>query len=46
MFSILVYELLGPVFAKIALQKAGEIDGGKKRRDLASKNNENPKIAY
>ena len=31
MFSILVYELLGPIFAKIALQKAGEIDGEKKK---------------
>lgn len=27
MFSILIYETLGPVFAKIAIQKAGEING-------------------
>lgn len=26
MFSILIYEVMGPVFAKIALQKAGELD--------------------
>ncbi|HZK26966.1 MAG TPA: cation:proton antiporter, partial [Thermoclostridium sp.] len=27
MFSILIYETLGPVFAKIAIEKAGEING-------------------
>lgn len=27
MFSILIYEVSGPVFAKIAISKAGEIDG-------------------
>lgn len=27
MFSVLIYETLGPVFSKIAIQKAGEING-------------------
>lgn len=45
MFSILVYELLGPIFAKIALQKAGEIDGGKERKELTGKNKKKPEIA-
>lgn len=27
MFSVLIYETLGPVFSKIAIQKAGEIYG-------------------
>ena len=27
MFSILIYEVSGPVFAKIAIEKAGEING-------------------
>lgn len=27
MFSILIYEVSGPIFAKIAIDKAGEIDG-------------------
>lgn len=27
MFSVLIYEVTGPIFAKIAIQKAGEIDG-------------------
>lgn len=27
MFSVLVYEVSGPIFAKIAIDKAGEIDG-------------------
>jgi Kef-type K+ transport system membrane component KefB len=27
MFSVLIYETMGPVFAKIAIKKAGEIDG-------------------
>ncbi len=29
MFSVLVYEISGPIFAKVAIQKAGEINGGK-----------------
>ena len=44
MFSILVYELLGPIFAKISLQKAGEIDGGKERKELTEKQKK-PEIA-
>jgi len=27
MFSVLIYEVSGPIFAKIAIEKAGEIDG-------------------
>jgi len=27
MFSVLIYEVFGPIFAKIAIQKAGEING-------------------
>lgn len=27
MFSVLIYEVTGPIFAKIAIQKAGEING-------------------
>lgn len=27
LFSVLIYEATGPIFAKIAIQKAGEIDG-------------------
>jgi Kef-type K+ transport system membrane component KefB len=27
MFSVLIYETSGPIFAKIAIKKAGEIDG-------------------
>jgi Kef-type K+ transport system membrane component KefB len=30
MFSVLIYETTGPVFAKIAIKKAGEIDGALK----------------
>ncbi|MFV0399690.1 MAG: cation:proton antiporter [Oscillospiraceae bacterium] len=32
MFSVLVFETLGPIFAKIAIQKAGEIGGMDKKR--------------
>lgn len=44
MFSVLVYEISGPIFAKIALQKAGEIDGGKKATELPKEGKE-PKVA-
>ena len=27
LFSVLVYEIMGPIFAKIAITKAGEVDG-------------------
>lgn len=30
MFSVLIYEVTGPIFAKLAIHKAGEIDGLKK----------------
>jgi Kef-type K+ transport system membrane component KefB len=33
MFSVLIYEVSGPIFAKIAIEKAGEIDGGVKSKD-------------
>ncbi|HHT98298.1 MAG TPA: cation:proton antiporter [Clostridiales bacterium] len=32
MFSILIYEVSGPIFAKIAISKAGEIDGYNKKK--------------
>lgn len=35
MFSVLIYEITGPIFAKIAIQKAGEING-MDRVELAS----------
>lgn len=31
MFSVLIYEVSGPIFAKIAISKAGEIDGLEKK---------------
>lgn len=31
MFSVLIYEVTGPIFAKLAIQKAGEIDGMEKK---------------
>lgn len=33
MFSILIYEVSGPIFAKMAITKAGEIDGLSKLRE-------------
>ena len=33
MFSVLIYEVSGPIFAKIAIQKAGEINGLKKKEE-------------
>lgn len=33
MFSILIYEVSGPIFAKIAIDKAGEIDGLNKMKE-------------
>ena len=32
MFSVLIYEVSGPIFAKIAIEKAGEINGGDKKK--------------
>lgn len=34
MFSVLIYEVSGPIFAKIAIQKAGEIDGLEKKKQI------------
>ena len=36
MLSILVYETLGPVFAKYAISKAGEINGIDRLEELSS----------
>lgn len=33
MFSVLIYEVSGPIFAKIAIEKAGEIDGAIKKKE-------------
>lgn len=35
LFSVLVYELVGPIFTKIALTKAGEIQPKPAERDMA-----------
>lgn len=43
MFSVLVYETTGPIFAKIAIQKAGEVDGLNKKTELSQ--NECPQEA-
>lgn len=37
MFSVLVYEVSGPIFAKIAIQKAGEINMGAKKKESIKK---------
>lgn len=37
MFSVLIYEVSGPIFAKIAIQKAGEINGLKKKKETIKK---------
>ena len=31
MFSVLIYEVTGPIFAKIAIERAGEINGLKNK---------------
>ena len=36
MLSILVYETTGPIFAKIAISKAGEINGLDRLEELSS----------
>lgn len=38
MFSVLIYEVSGPIFAKIAIEKAGEIDGAIKTKEHKKKN--------
>ena len=41
MFSVLIYEVTGPIFAKLAIQKAGEIDGSGMGKN---KNKNKPKV--
>lgn len=38
MFSVLIYEVTGPIFAKLAIQKAGEIDGLEKKEETFREN--------
>lgn len=38
MFSVLIYEVTGPIFAKLAIQNAGEINGLKKAEEKPKKN--------
>lgn len=38
MFSVLIYEVSGPIFAKIAIQKAGEINGLDRKKATLKKN--------
>jgi len=38
MFSVLIYEVTGPIFAKLAIQKAGEINGLEKKDETFNKN--------
>lgn len=45
MFSVLIYEVSGPIFAKIAIQKAGEIDGLKKKKESIKKNRVEEELA-
>ena len=37
MFSVLVYEVSGPIFAKIAIEKAGEINGMEQKEKKKTK---------
>lgn len=46
MFSVLVYEVLGPIFAKIAIQKAGEINGLEKKKEPIKKKRVEGELAY
>lgn len=39
MFSVLIYEVTGPIFAKLAIQKAGEINGIEKKERHSKKEN-------
>ncbi len=38
MFSVLIYEVTGPIFAKLAIQKAGEINGLEKKDKTFNEN--------
>lgn len=40
MFSVLIYEVSGPIFAKIAIQRAGEINGLKHKDKVKKKKKE------
>lgn len=40
MFSVLIYEVSGPIFAKIAIQRAGEINGLETQKEKHSRNKE------
>ena len=37
-FSVLIYEVTGPIFAKLAIQKAGEINGLEKKKETFKEN--------
>ncbi len=42
MFSVLIYEVSGPIFAKIAIQRAGEINGLERLKEKQSSKQERP----
>lgn len=48
MFSVLIYEVSDPIFAKIAIQKAGEINGLEKKteKNIRKNNNANLDLSY
>ena len=47
MFSVLIYEVSGPIFAKIAIEKAGEINGlKKKKKSSKDKKTKEEELAY
>lgn len=41
MFSVLIYEVTGPIFAKLAIQKAGEINGLDQKKEKSRKKKTN-----
>lgn len=41
MFSVLIYEISGPIFAKLAIQKAGEINGLDQKKEEYNKKKNN-----
>lgn len=46
MFSVLIYEVSGPIFAKIAIEKAGEIDGLEKEKKSVKERKTKEELAY
>lgn len=47
MFSVLIYEVSGPIFAKIAIQRAGEINRLEEKKEIIKKKKiEEVKVAY